>query len=92
MTQSHATLNQNLTSRRSGIGYNFMDNVVHVRRAVKHFNLSKFSLIGHSMGGGICSAFAATHPELVEHLVSLDMICPLLRPLDDQVRIISLNF
>ena len=88
MTQSHATLNQNLTFRRSGIGYNFMDNVVHVRRAVKHFNLSKFSLIGHSMGGGICSAFAATHPELVEHLVSLDMICPLLRPLDDQVRII----
>ena len=58
-----------------------MDNVVHVRRAVKHFNLSRFSLIGHSMGGGICSAFAATHPELVEHLVSLDMICPLLRPL-----------
>lgn len=68
-----------------GIGYNFMDNVVHVRRAVKHFNLNRFSLIGHSMGGGVCSAFAATHPQLVEHLVSLDMICPLLRPLDDQV-------
>ena len=69
-----------------------MDNLVHVRRAVEHFKLRRFSLIGHSMGGGICSAFAATHPELVDHLVSLDMICPLLRNPDDQVRILNPNF
>ena len=31
----------------------------------------KVTLIGHSMGGAVCVAFAASHPELVEGLVLL---------------------
>ena len=36
----------------------------------------KFSILGHSMGGGLGCLFAATHPEMVEGLVMLDMIKP----------------
>ena len=32
--------------------------------------------MGHSMGGGLGCFFAATHPEMVEGLVMLDMIKP----------------
>ena len=36
----------------------------------------KFSILGHSMGGGLGCLFSATHPEMVESLVMLDMIKP----------------
>ncbi len=32
------------------------------------------------MGAGMGCAFAATHPEMVDHLVACDMISPILRP------------
>jgi pimeloyl-ACP methyl ester carboxylesterase len=48
-----------------GFAYYFLDGVQHVRRVADHFKLPKFSLMGHSMGGGIACAYAATHPEQV---------------------------
>lgn len=36
-------------------------------------NLSKISLIGHSMGGKVAMLFAAQHPEMVEKLVVADI-------------------
>lgn len=32
------------------------------------------SLVGHSMGGGLCQLFAAAYPELVDRLLSCSLI------------------
>lgn len=45
--------------------YNSGDFLITIRRIVKHFQLTRFSLLGHSWGAGVASIFAATHPELV---------------------------
>lgn len=38
----------------------------------KEMNLDRFVLVGHSMGGYICTAYAIDYPERVEHLVLCD--------------------
>ncbi len=57
----------------AGFPYHFADGLTMVRRVAAHFGLSRFSLMGHSMGGGMSTIFAATHPEMVEKLVVFDM-------------------
>lgn len=39
----------------------------------QHYNLSKVSIIGHSMGGKVAMLFATTYPELVEKLIVADI-------------------
>lgn len=65
-----------------GFSYQFLDGLQHVRRVAKHFELSKFSLMGHSMGGGISALFSATYPEMVERLILVDSVKPVTRPRD----------
>jgi pimeloyl-ACP methyl ester carboxylesterase len=43
-----------------------------LRDLVTHLGLSSVHLVGHSMGGWISLAFAATYPELVSRLVVID--------------------
>ena len=37
------------------------------------FFITRFGLIGHSLGGGLVLTYAATFPESVSHLVMLDI-------------------
>ena len=44
-----------------------------------------FGLLGHSMGAGIASLYAATFPEHVKALIMLDLIKPVSRRVDELV-------
>jgi pimeloyl-ACP methyl ester carboxylesterase len=39
----------------------------------QHYNLSKVSIIGHSMGGKVAMLFATTYPEMVDKLIIADI-------------------
>ncbi len=56
-----------------GVPYHFADGLQVIRRVAGHFSLDRFSLLGHSMGAGMALLFAATHPEMVERLIMLDV-------------------
>ncbi|XP_015809916.1 serine hydrolase-like protein [Nothobranchius furzeri] len=58
--------------RPPGIMYNFPSYVMDVRRVVEALKWSKFSIIGHSMGGNIAGVFSAVFPEMVDAVVLLD--------------------
>ena len=45
-----------------GVSYHYLDGLQYIRRVARHFNLEKFSLIGHSMGGGMSLMYSVTHP------------------------------
>lgn len=47
-----------------------------IRQFMDQLGVSRASLIGNSMGGGIAWAFALTHPERVQKLVLIDSIPP----------------
>ncbi|XP_065584071.1 probable serine hydrolase isoform X2 [Artemia franciscana] len=64
-----------------GMLYNVWDLVVQYHRIAQYFNLDKFSMIGHSMGGGFGLVYASVFPAKVEKLVSLDMVKPVTVPL-----------
>ncbi|XP_068583814.1 serine hydrolase-like protein [Cebidichthys violaceus] len=55
-----------------GVLYTITENVVDVRRIVDGLQWTKFSIIGHSMGGNIAAMFSALYPEMVDALVLLD--------------------
>ncbi|XP_043970040.1 serine hydrolase-like protein [Gambusia affinis] len=58
--------------RPPGVLYAFPSYVMDVRRVVDALQWSKFSIIGHSMGGNIAGMFCALYPEMVDALVLLD--------------------
>lgn len=60
--------------------YHFLESGIYIQRIAKHFGWKKFSLIGHSMGGGMASLYAGTFPEQVQALIMLDLIIPMPRP------------
>lgn len=41
-----------------------------------HLGLERFTLVGHSMGGGVAFRYAAAHPERVERLIIVDAALP----------------
>ena len=45
-----------------GFSYHSLDGLQYIRRVADFYNLEKFNLIGHSMGGGMSFVFAVTHP------------------------------
>ena len=53
--------------------FNYTVMVNDVLEYCQHYNLSKISIIGHSMGGKVAMFFATTYPELVEKLIVADM-------------------
>ena len=44
------------------MSYHYLDGLQYIRRVAEHFKLTKFNLIGHSMGGGMSMIFTATYP------------------------------
>ena len=59
-----------------GQSYHYLEAQTYLRLVVDHLGLDKFGLIGHSMGAGMSSLFAATHPEMVQALVMIDLVKP----------------
>ncbi|XP_015120850.1 probable serine hydrolase isoform X1 [Diachasma alloeum] len=53
--------------------YLFWDGVILLRKIVKHYKWDKIKILGHSLGGAIGFLYAATYPEEVEALISLDI-------------------
>lgn len=51
-----------------------------IRQFIDQLSVSRASLIGNSMGGGIAWAFALAHPERVDKLVLIDSIPPQVVP------------
>lgn len=58
--------------RPPGVFYNFPGYLLDVRRVIDALQWSKFSIIGHSMGGNIAGMFSSLYPEMVDALVLLD--------------------
>lgn len=68
-----------------GMMYQTYDSIINIRRVANHFKLEKFGFIGHSMGANYGFLFAATHPEMVDFLIMLDIVKPISRPLEATV-------
>ncbi|KAM4604459.1 serine hydrolase-like protein isoform 1-T1 [Polymixia lowei] len=58
--------------RPPGVFYAFPAYVADVRRVVDALQWTRFSIIGHSMGGNIAGLFSALYPEMVDAVVLLD--------------------
>ena len=56
-----------------GLLYHDVDNVLTIHRLVTRRGWSRVSLVGHSMGGGLCQLYAATFPHMVDKLVMIDI-------------------
>ena len=48
-----------------GFSYHYLDGLQYIRRIADFYNLEKFNLIGHSMGGVMSFVFAVTHPGIL---------------------------
>jgi len=71
--------------------YYFTDYVFDVDAALDGLGWDQCHLIGHSMGGGVASCFAAALPERVKRLVLLDSIGVLTLPADQAARQLRLS-
>ncbi|XP_041822719.1 serine hydrolase-like protein [Chelmon rostratus] len=60
--------------RPPGVFYSFLAYVADIRRVVEGLRWTKFSIIGHSMGGNIAGMFSALYPEMVDAIVLLDCL------------------
>jgi pimeloyl-ACP methyl ester carboxylesterase len=60
---------------------NYWEKVIYIKRVVDHFKLEKCSIIGHSMGGSTGFLIASLYPDLVDRLLTLDIIKPVSVPL-----------
>ena len=56
--------------------YHYLESMRYIKLVASHMGLDKFGLMGHSMGAGMSSLFAATFPEMVEALVMIDLVKP----------------
>ncbi|XP_011646021.1 probable serine hydrolase isoform X2 [Pogonomyrmex barbatus] len=59
--------------------YIFWDGLLTLRRIVKHYKWNKVKLLGHSLGGAISFLYAASYPDEVDILISLDIASPSVR-------------
>lgn len=60
----------------------FWDGIAVIRRIVKHYNWqNKVTLMGHSLGGALAFMYAASFPDEVHRLISIDMAGPAVRDL-----------
>lgn len=58
--------------RPRGVFYQFPSYLMDVLRVVDALQWSKFSIIGHSMGGNVAGLFSALYPEMIDTVVLLD--------------------
>lgn len=77
--------------RPEGSRYYIHDNLYDMDAALDKLAWDQCHIIGHSMGGGIASAFAAALPERVNRLVMLDAIGILTLPTDQASRQLRLS-
>jgi len=68
-----------------GQGYHYLESISYIRKVADHMGWEKFGLLGHSMGAGMCSLYAATFPEHVHALIMLDLVKPSSRRVDELV-------
>lgn len=61
----------------SGCPYNDVIYLLTVKRILSHFQWKRVSFLGHSMGGAIALYFASLYPDMVDKIISLDMLKPL---------------
>lgn len=61
------------SSHRIRGSYTTADHVHDARMAALRLGWERFSLIGHSMGGGICACLAGTIPDKIKRLVILEI-------------------
>ncbi|XP_030595494.1 serine hydrolase-like protein [Archocentrus centrarchus] len=59
--------------RPPGVFYSFPAYVADVRRVAESLCWTKFSIMGHSMGGNIAVMFSAVYPEMVDAVIALDV-------------------
>jgi pimeloyl-ACP methyl ester carboxylesterase len=57
-----------------GGSHQFTDHVADVEAAVRHFQLEKLHLVGHSMGGNVALAWSAARPGHVESLTVIEAL------------------
>lgn len=69
-------------SDRVGAGgyYHFMDYVADLRALLVQLRRERVSLVGHSMGGSICSYYTGAYPRGIRHLALLEGLSP---PVED---------
>lgn len=70
----------------AGCPYSDLNYAMDIKRVMKFFNWNKVSLMGHSMGGYVSIFFASLFPDLVDKVISLDIIKPLTFKSDDLSR------
>ncbi|MEO8810689.1 MAG: alpha/beta hydrolase [Rhodanobacter sp.] len=61
----------------AGAGYHYLGHVQSVRAAADALNLSRYTLLGHSLGAGVASLVAAAAPERIERLLLIEGLGPL---------------
>ncbi|XP_051176740.1 probable serine hydrolase isoform X2 [Leptopilina boulardi] len=63
------------------------DGIVLLRRIVHYYKWNKVKLLGHSLGGAISFLYAASYPDEVEFVISLDIASPSVRDITKSVDI-----
>lgn len=66
--------------RPRGAWYHYIDYLHDVSTCLEALQWQKFSLLGHSLGGAICSVLAAALPERVDHLYLIEALGPMSTP------------
>lgn len=61
----------------AGADYHFLDQVQSVCAAADALQLSRYTLLGHSLGAGVASLVAAAMPERIERLLLIEGLGPL---------------
>lgn len=60
------------SSKPQDAKYNIMSQVERLNLLVKELKLTKFNIVGNSMGGGIAGNYTATYPDMVKTLALFD--------------------
>ncbi len=66
--------------RPAGAWYHYVDYLGEILQAVDALGWSRFSLLGHSLGGAIAAVLAAAAPERVERLYLVESLGPISTP------------
>lgn len=69
--------------------YVFWDGLIILRRIAKYYKWNKVRLLGHSLGGAISFLYAASYPDEVEFMISLDIASPSVKDTTKTPRIIG---
>ncbi|XP_011496671.1 PREDICTED: probable serine hydrolase isoform X2 [Ceratosolen solmsi marchali] len=63
--------------------YMYWEGINLLRRIIKHYKWNKIKLLGHSLGGAISFMYAASFPEEVDFVISLDIVSPSVKNIND---------